>query len=92
MSQLGKLVQAVPRSEVNCSKGECELVAQKYIPILFENENSAYLDFSDFALAMRLYLPSLDQSGAKWSLTWWNAGEKNPIKEQILLFPGDCAR
>ncbi len=92
LAQLGKLVQVLPEAKVSCEGSGCLLTAEKNIPIAFEEERVAYLDFSNASLAMRLYLPELDQSGAKWSLVWWNPGEKNPIKEQILLFPGDCAR
>ncbi len=92
LAQLGALVRALPVAKVSCSTKDCELRAEKVIPIGFESEQQAYLDFSDSALALRLYLPLLDQSGAKWSLVWWNPSEKDPIKEQILLFPGDCAR
>ena len=93
LGRLGKLVAALPASEVVCQNEQgCVLKASQDIAIVNEEAKLAYLDFGNNALVMRLYLPALDKSGAKWSLVWWNASEKDPIKEQILLFPNDCGR
>lgn len=93
LKRLGKLVQSLPGAKVVCMDEEkCVLQAFEKIPVLRVDAESFALDFGNDAMEMQLQLPALNSSGAKWSLIWWNVGEKDPIKEQILLFPSDCGR
>lgn len=93
LKRLGKLVQSLPSAKAVCVAEEnCVLEAFEKIPVRRVDADLFALDFGNDAMEMQLQLPALNSSGAKWSLIWWNIGEKDPIKEQILLFPSDCGR
>lgn len=91
LKRLGKVMKGLKTARVECEDGGgCSLVASEKIAVVQEDERFE-LDFGSGPLVMRLVLPA-SQSGAKWSLMWWDVGEKDPIREQILLFPNDCER